>query len=293
MLEGDEVLDVAQETGYRLCRMTTEDVQTKQQQYDDNNSKQLVFSVTWDQNNNRRMYICMQDGQLRTVDLDVPSNFDKDYSQVVSSPNKIANADLDDDIDDQQQAPCLTQDFQVRFRRFLSSKDAFTEPDRLIQYHWDKMVTIPGRPDEFLFLLGISRSIMYTSLPASLDHPYPVKPLLSSLTRSDFSGFIYGTPVLQICSHSSRITALATSSQGQLLASGDEEGHLRILMLQLLADITGKPNNNSPMNGQASTAGSMMSSPHHTNQNFHRTYSADTFGTGTAYKILTFFSWSN
>eukprot|EP01042_Synura_sphagnicola_P035418 gene35418-45363_t len=81
---------------------------------------------------------------------------------------------------------------------------------------------------------------MYTSLPAPIDNPYPAKPLLSSITRGDFTGFIYGTPVMQLCSHSSRVTSLATSPRGQLMASGDEHGHVRIVMLQLLQELTGK-----------------------------------------------------
>lgn len=229
MLEGDEVLDVAQETGYRLCRMANEEVERKKEE------RQMVFSVTWDLNNNRRMFMCMQDGQLKTIDLDVPQQYESNYGRVVQSPGAPRQLDGTDF----NGAECLVHDYGVRFRRFISPHEA-PEQDRPIQYHWDKIATIPGRPDELLFLLGISKSIMYTSLPAPIDNPYPTKPLLSSITRGDFTGFIYGTPVMQLCSHSSRVTSLATSPRGQLMASGDEHGHVRIIMLQLLQELTGK-----------------------------------------------------
>eukprot|EP01033_Poteriospumella_lacustris_P002092 gene2092-1526_t len=153
MLEGDEVLDVAQETGYRLCRMANEEVEKKKEE------RQMVFSVTWDLNNNRRMFMCMQDGQLKTIDLDVPQQYESNYGRVVQSPGAPRQLDGTDF----NGAECLVHDYGVRFRRFISPHEA---PDR--------------------------------------------------------------------------VTSLATSPRGQLMASGDEHGHVRIVMLQLLQELTGK-----------------------------------------------------
>lgn len=233
MLEGDEVLDVAQETGYRLCRMANEEVANKKLE-----EKQLVFSVTWDLNNNRRMYMCMQDGQLKAIDLDVPQQYESHFERIISASTRHQ-------WENNHEAECLVHDYNVRFRRFIGPHEA-PEPDRPINYHWDKIASIPGRPDELIFLLGISKTILYTSLPASEGTPYPSKPLLSSITRGDFSGFIYGTPIMQICAHSSRVTSLSTSPRGQLMASGDEQGNVRIIMLQLLQELTGRGASSSP-----------------------------------------------
>ena len=38
--------------------------------------------------------------------------------------------------------------------------------ERTLPFHWDKMNTIPGRPNEFLFLLGPSNALLYSAIPA-------------------------------------------------------------------------------------------------------------------------------
>ena len=70
MLEGEEVLESAQETGYRLCvsKGAGEDGPA------DDFSK--VFSCTWDPNNRDRLYVCSQKGTLRVYNLRDGNNRD-------------------------------------------------------------------------------------------------------------------------------------------------------------------------------------------------------------------------
>jgi len=189
MIEGEEVLESAQETGYRLCMA--------KQNHADDFSK--VFSCCWDPNNRDRLFICSQKGSLRVYNLSTSS-----YT-----------------------------DYSVQFRRFT---DADTQQDaKHISYHWDKLVAIPDRPDELIFLLGVTKSLMYSALPGAV--PYPEQPYISKTTRGDFTGYIYGTPVMELWTHAARVTSVAVSQSGQILASGDEQGHLKLLMLRLIDNI--------------------------------------------------------
>ena len=189
MIEGEEVLESAQETGYRLCMA--------KEHNDDDFSK--VFSCCWDPNNRDRLFICSQKGSLRV------------YNMITSSYT----------------------DYAVQFRRFT---DADTKQEaKLISYHWDKLVAIPDRPDELIFLLGVTKSLMYSALPGAV--PYPEQPYISKTTRGDFTGYIYGTPVMELWTHTARVTSVAVSQSGQILASGDEQGHLKLLMLRLIDNI--------------------------------------------------------
>ncbi len=201
MLEGEEVLESAQETGYRLC-VSKGNNGTESDQVDDFSK---VFSCTWDPNNRDRLYVCSQKGSLRVYNL--------------------RNGD--------------TRDFCVLFRRFTDTDTK--QEGRLIPYHWDKMIPIPDRPDEFIFCLGVTRSLMYSALPGS--EPYPEEPFISKSTRGDFTGYIYGTPVMELWVHPARVTAVAVAQSGQVLASGDEQGNLKLLMLRLLDNIIPTPNN--------------------------------------------------
>ena len=106
-----------------------------------------------------------------------------------------------------------------------------------VSYHWDKIVTIPDRPDEIIFLLGVTKSLYYTALPGSTG-PYPEEPFLAKTTRYDFSDYIYGTPVMELWTHNSRITSLSVSPFGQIAASGDENGNLKLLVLRLLDELS-------------------------------------------------------
>ena len=188
MIQNEDVLETAQETGYRLCNCH------------DNGKPSQVFSSCWDPNDDRKIFFCHIDGILRIVDVN----------------SKVE------------------RNLKVVFRRFTPSLDDSSERGKVVELHWDKMVLIPHRPNEVIFLLGISKSIYYTALPAPENNPYSDKPFLAKTSRSDYPDFIYGTPVLELWSHNSRVTSIAVSACGHLLASGDEQGYIRILLLRLL-----------------------------------------------------------
>lgn len=206
MIDSDQVLENAQETGYRLCSTgkleeddtifinDEEDLRTKR-----------IFSAQFDANNSNRLFVCTQDGQLRVYTLG------------------------------QKEAP---NTYRILFRHCISSFDtAAGEPGVPIYQHWDKMLTIPDRPHEVIFLLGVTKTLMYTALPG-ITGPYPEDPFLANTTRCDFKEYIYGTPVMELWSHESRITAMAVSQFGHILASGDENGKVKLLLLRLLDDLS-------------------------------------------------------
>jgi hypothetical protein len=60
MIEGEEIFESAQETGYRLCRAKEDSSAPKQD---------AVFSAQWDLNNPDRLFVCLQNGQLRVFDV--------------------------------------------------------------------------------------------------------------------------------------------------------------------------------------------------------------------------------
>jgi len=206
MIDSDQVLENAQETGYRLCSTgkleeddtifinDEEDLRTKR-----------IFSAQFDANNSNRLFVCTQDGQLRVYTLG------------------------------QNEAP---NTYRILFRHCISSFDtAAGEQGVPIYQHWDKMLTIPDRPHEVIFLLGVTKTLMYTALPG-ITGPYPEDPFLANTTRCDFKEYIYGTPVMELWSHESRITAIAVSQFGHILASGDESGKVKLLLLRLLDDLS-------------------------------------------------------
>lgn len=195
MIEGEEIFESAEETGYRLCRKISAEPE---------NGPELVFSATWDLNSPNRLHVCLQNGQLKVFDVD--------------SHN------------------CAR--FNLLFRRYTPVFENDSKTEKIVDTHWDKMTTIPDRPDEIVFLLGISQKLKYTALPPPEDDPYPERPLLASTARGDFPGFIFGSPVMEVASHPSRITSLCVSPAGHILASGDEFGNVRLLLLRLLDEIS-------------------------------------------------------
>lgn len=113
MIEGEEILLAAQETGYRLCTAINQKVKY--------NSFESIFSVSFDLNNSNRLFICLQDGTLKVFDLE---------------ENTL-------------------QRYNIIFKNFSTIPNNLDQNEKLINFHWDKIITIPGRPDEIIFLLGI------------------------------------------------------------------------------------------------------------------------------------------
>lgn len=110
--------------------------------------------------------------------------------------------------------------FHLLFRRF-SSSDASAE-EKPVRQHWDKVSLTPGKPGEILFLMGVSNTLYMTAVPGSPS-------ALAELTDDSSGNFAYGSPVLQIYSHASRITSVCMSPYGQICASGDENGYINFI----------------------------------------------------------------
>ena len=149
MIDDDEVLESAQETGYRLCACSSSIATTETFE---------VHNAVWDPCHKNRLYICMKSGVLRVYFMDVKDFETNSYVQ---------------------------RDYRVLFREFASNA-AHLKTGKPITLAWDKILAIPGRPDEVLFTIGVSRNLMYSALPG--DNPYPETPYISQTTRSDFSG---------------------------------------------------------------------------------------------------------
>lgn len=133
MIESEEVFDSTQETGYRLC---SSDINST--------SSSNYFSATWDANDPDRLFICSQDGLLKVVNSQ--KNTERHY-RIKFKPFSIADTHVTgaEDINDDNQ----------RGRPFtLDSANCNSRP---IYAHWDKMITIHDRPDEMIFLLGITK----------------------------------------------------------------------------------------------------------------------------------------
>ena len=192
MIEEDQLLQFAPETGCRLC--CKEGWTTQHGSCED---WCRTFSATWDPNDPTKLFVCSQNGQLRIIDL-----YFGNYKE-----------------------------YHVLFRPFSSAFEGNCDDvGKIITSHWDKIVLVPERPGEIIFLLGISKVLMYTAVPG-FPSPYPNSPMIARTTRGDSPDFLYGTPILELVSHSCRITALATSDDGHLSASGDEHGNVKICVL--------------------------------------------------------------
>lgn len=148
-----------------------------------------AFSAQWDPNNPRQLYICSQNGLLKVVDVE-------------SSKEKT---------------------FQVLFRAFSASVITSGQGEcKPLRYHWDKMSIVHGKPGEFFFLMGVSNTVYFTALPGSPSS-------LASLTNADMPDFVNGSPILQIYSHTARVTAMASCPLAEVFVSGDESGRLHII----------------------------------------------------------------
>ncbi len=189
-----------------------------------------VFSVTWDCNDKDIFYICYQDGRLKVVENHNPEQPEMTEYEVLFRQYLLQHHHgYSNNVDGGDSS---SKSHQYGDNSSVTTNNEEKKHEKVIRLHWDKMVTIPSRPQEIIFLLGISKTIMYSSLPASEGDPYPQRPILSSVTRGDFPGYNYGTPILQINQQDGRITSMAVSLMGHFLASGDEYGNVRILLLQ-------------------------------------------------------------
>jgi len=180
MIDGDDIISIASETGYRLCSC-------------DNTAcppSTPSFSTAWCPNDRNIYYSCTRNGFCKAVN---------------TTKNTVCT-------------------YEVLFRQFSATLDQDIQPGRHISLHWDKMSLIPSRPGELLFLLGVSKCLYYTAFPGS------VSPLAVCIQNSS-TGFTYGTPVLEIVSHACRITAVEVSQRGHILATGDEQGRVKLMML--------------------------------------------------------------
>ena len=147
-----------------------------------------LFSAHWDPTDDNRIVLCSQNGQIRVVDRRT------------------------DEV----------QTFNVQFRRFISNIADSNAEGKILTYHFDKMCLIPNRPGEFVFLLGVSRSVLYSSVPGYS------KSDVGAVGRVGSHVFHHGCPVFELYSHGVRITSLAASSTGNFLATGDETGLVKI-----------------------------------------------------------------
>jgi hypothetical protein len=202
MLEGNETLAIATETAYRLCESP--------KSWGDlcvSSSSPPSFSSTWCPNIKSRYYCCLTNGYLYYLDTSVPSSPSPDIINPSSYPSPPEPL------------------YEILFQSFSSlSEKATPETARHVSLHWDKMKLIPGRPGEVLFLLGITQTLYYSAFPGSSS------PLASTLSRSS-PGYAFGTPVIEIAHHDGRITSLEVSSCGQMLATGDEHGFVKLMMI--------------------------------------------------------------
>jgi hypothetical protein len=201
MLEGNEGLAIAAETGYRLCERPRRDTATPPSP----SSSPSYFSSRWCPNKKNRYYACLRNGYVHMVDTEASS-------PSLASPSPSTHSGDAVSV------------YEILFRPFTSSPDREVESGRRIPLHWDKMSLIPGRPGEVFFLLGITQSLFYSAFPGSGS------PLASPLTVPA-PGYTFGTPVTEIVRHEGRITALEVSSCGQMVATGDEHGFVKVMMI--------------------------------------------------------------
>lgn len=186
------------ETGYRLCAFVpVDDIQVSQTRHKRQTGPadewRQSFSACWDPTDNDQLYVCSQNGLFKVINI-------------ANGSEKI---------------------FQVLFRRYeasLAVSGASATEAKPLYSHWDKMVAFPGRPGELAFLLGVSNKVSFSAVPGS---PSP----LAALSDASCGGFVYGCSILEIYSHTSRVTSMASSPFGHLLASGDEQGHINFVNL--------------------------------------------------------------
>jgi len=131
MIESEEVFESAQETGYRLCSSGPNSTVSCN-----------YFSASWDANDPDRLLVCAQDGQLRVINS--RTNSERHY-RIKFKPFSTADTHVP----------------RTSGRDAGSSEssalDSSSGAAKSINAHWDKMTTIPDRPDEIIFLLGITK----------------------------------------------------------------------------------------------------------------------------------------
>lgn len=207
-MDTEQIFDSTQETAYRLCCLDPNVEKSSDQENIDsvfgiNTSNESVFCCQWDPNKKSRLFICTQTGRLYVNDFET---------------NRISSYHL------------IFQPYTSGTKELLYNE---VSDEKIIHYHWDKLCLIPNRPDQFMFLLGISNKVLHSSLPNPLPNSSKSKPH-TLFTNRDVSDFIYGSPVLELYSHSNRIMSMGICSGGQVLASGGEDGRLNLLSVQLL-----------------------------------------------------------
>lgn len=210
MIDGDDIINIAVETGYRISVC------------DEKAPKEWknTFSVHACPNNKWKSYIVSQNGFIKVVDSDPKKK--KDVAAISESDN--------------QSSPSSNEVyFQIQFRKFsaiiVDRKSAASLPEaHPITQHWDKMCLIPHRPGEALFLIGVSKTLYYSAFPGECSEQ--AKSPLTAYVKRRNPGFTYGTPVVEIAHHNSRITSVEVSPRtGHFLATGDEDGYVKVLML--------------------------------------------------------------
>eukprot|EP01038_Epipyxis_sp_PR26KG_P005487 gene5487-7598_t len=217
MLTDNQLLHLTEETGYRLCNY---DVDSSSNSSIEKSiiqpQQEKIFSASWDVNDPNTLYICLQNGCLKVCSLlnETVSKYDVKFNRFTAlKPDQIDGVAMQQDKDNNSKG-------------------------KVVYMHWDKMCTIPNRPYEILFLLGISQRIYYSALPGKgsirSGDIQSKQPLISSTTRGDYPDFIYGTPILAISNHKSRITSLSVSPLGHMVSSGDDMGTVKLCMLQVL-----------------------------------------------------------
>lgn len=182
MLEEEELLEHASETGYRLCSRQGWIASATAASATDDDAWNGTFSATFDPNDPNQLYLCSQNGQLKVVD----------------ATNVHA-----------------AREYHVLFKRFTAHAATSThsvasgaDKGKPITSHWDKMVLIPNKPGELLFLMGVSKTLLYTTVPG-YPCAYPPEPMVARTTRGDSPEFIYGSAVLELYQHACRVTSLA------------------------------------------------------------------------------------
>ena len=228
MLEGNEFLSFSSESGYRLCKIKSKKVQEisgksfsnliqKEKEEEKEKEENVCFSCVWDINERNAYFLTSSNGFIQRKHL---------------QNQQIERFEI------------LFSKFSLNFKDYLigeereeergrEREEEGEEVGRHCSLHWDKMRLIPGRPGEVLFLLGITQSLYYSAFPGSSSSLCLLSsPSLSTSNLDDeFIGYTYGTPVTEILTHNGRITTLEVSSCGTMLATGDENGIIKLLMI--------------------------------------------------------------
>lgn len=269
MIESEGIFELAEETGYRLCYSSSSDwvgrTRVFSAHWDANDTNRLFLCSQSGQlkefylqkrkkpellitrNESMDSEAASSVGTKDDISVDNSKSVDMEdtdiigedtnnYDQSGASGKKVTMFGAEDDgKSSSSEALHESYVYDVLFRKHTLASETASELEKRVKLHWDKMLTIPERPDELLFLLGTSNSVMYSALPGE---DYPAEPYIAGTTRRSIPGFLYGTPVMQVVSHKSRITSMAVSGTGQVLATGDENGRLKLLMLRLLDDLS-------------------------------------------------------